>query len=138
MSNYAAIQLAKLRPEGNGYGYSEQWQRGDWTIEHHSSVSEAGVAQLRMVAAIHEAHVDVLDTWMSVYGLTQCEHGRPLTDLEWSVCDYYFELMEEPEKAWFVLSGWHPDGDAFCLAQCYRVVGSGGVFLTEPWPEGAG
>lgn len=82
------------------------------------------------LARIHELHADAFEAWMEVFGLTQCEHHRPLTDLSWSINDYGFDWRDEAHRAEFILEGWHDDGE-FCLPFGYRAVGAAGVFF--PW-----
>ena len=113
-------------------GYDPVWD--SYNIDDgpmHASCSRDGLDQLIQCARITDQHREALSAWMDVYGLTQCEHGRPLTDLSWEVNDYAFELGHA-DRAVFILCGWHErDGDplgAFCVPWGYHAAG---VFF--PW-----
>lgn len=128
MSNWYAVELAKCRPlPDGGAGYYDAYGGG-------VTMSAEGLASMRLAVRLYEQHADALEAWMQVYGLTQCEHSRPLTDLSWSINDYidYISDVSEPESLIFWLSGFHdaPDGSLgpFCAPWGYHAAG---VFF--PW-----
>ena len=98
---------------------------GKW--ESHYTVSDEGRAGIAKLALLWDQHVDALNAWMDVFGLTQCEHRRPLTDLSWEVNTYAFNLDDADEPAIFILCGFHDDASGFCVAQAYHAAG---VFCT--------
>ena len=127
MSNRYAAELVRFEPckplyEGhipNGWEHTER--TGDW--ESHHTVSDEGRAGIAKLALLWDQHVDALNAWMAVFGLTQCEHRRPLTDLSWEINTYAFDLDDADDPAIFILCGFHDDASGFCVAQAYHAAG---------------